>query len=99
VRAEQEDAGEQRRAVDDGTLAGYRRRAELAAAARWPQDWRRHARHGEQDSGEIAPEPWFYAERMTLVAGVNQAASLEMWEEAWRVGRAFCSLCHSMRLF
>ncbi|GLY82440.1 ATP-binding protein [Actinoallomurus iriomotensis] len=98
-RAEHEDTGEQRRAVVDRTLAGYRRRAELAAAARWPQDWRRHARRGEQDSGEIAPEPWFYAERLTLVAGVNQAASLEMWEEAWRLGRAFCSLCHSMRLF
>lgn len=98
-RAEREDTDEQRRAVVDRILAGYRRRAELAAAVRWPQDWRRHARRGEQDSGEIAPEPWFYAERLTLLAGVNQAASLEMWEEAWRVGRAFCSLCHSMRLF
>jgi tetratricopeptide (TPR) repeat protein len=98
-RAEREDTGEQRRAVVERILAGYRRRAELAAAVRWPQDWRRHARRGEQDSGEIAPESWFYAERLTLLAGVNQAASLEMWEDAWRVGRAFCSLCHSMRLF
>lgn len=98
-RAEREDGDEQRRAVVDRLLAGYRRRAELAAAARWPQDWRRHARRGEQDSGEISPESWFYAERLTLLACVDQAASLGMWEEAWRVGRAFCSLCHSMRLF
>jgi tetratricopeptide (TPR) repeat protein len=98
-RADREDDEEQRRAAVDRILAGYRRRAELAAAVRWPQDWRRHARRGEQDSGEIAPESWFYAERLTLPACVEQAASLEMWEEAWRVGRAFCSLCHSMRLF
>ncbi|MDN3351228.1 tetratricopeptide repeat protein [Actinomadura sp. DC4] len=98
-RADREDTDEQRRATVDRILAGYRRRAELAAAVRWPQDWRRHARRGEQDSGEIAPEPWFYAEHLTLLACVEQAASLEMWEEAWRVGRAFCSLSHSMRLF
>lgn len=98
-RAEDEDTDDQRRAAVDRLLAGYRRRAELAAAVRWPQDWRRHARRTEQDSGEISPESWFYAEHLTLLAGVNQAASLEMWEEAWRVGRAFCSLCHSMRLF
>ncbi|MGH3375301.1 MAG: ATP-binding protein [Actinoallomurus sp.] len=98
-RAEREDTAEQRRAVVERILAGYRRRAELAAAARWPQDWRRHARRDEQDSGELSPEAWFYAERLTLLAGVDQAASLEMWEDAWRVGRAFCSLCHSMRLF
>jgi tetratricopeptide (TPR) repeat protein len=98
-RAEQEDTAEQRRAALDRVLAGYRRRAELAAAVRWPQDWRRHARRGEPDTGEISPESWFYAERLTLQACVDQAASLEMWEEAWRVGRAFCSLCHSMRLF
>jgi tetratricopeptide (TPR) repeat protein len=98
-RAEREDTEEQRHAAVDRILAGYRRRAELAAAVRWPQDWRRHARRGEPDSGEIAPEPWFYAERLTLLACVEQAAAMGGWEEAWRLGRAFCSLCHSMRLF
>jgi tetratricopeptide (TPR) repeat protein len=97
-RAEREDTEEQRRAVIDRILGGYRRRAELAAAVRWPQDWRSHARRGDQDSGEISPEDWFYAEHLVLLAAVDQAAALEMWEEAWRVGRAFCSLCHSMRL-
>lgn len=97
--AEREDTDEQRRAVVERILAGYRRRAELAASVRWPQDWRRHARRDEQDSGEISPEAWFYAERLTLLACVDQAAILQMWEHAWRVGRAFCSLCHSMRLF
>jgi tetratricopeptide (TPR) repeat protein len=99
-RAEHEDTEEQRRAVVERILGGYRRRAELAAAARWPQDWRRHAHHGEQEPGEItSPTDWFYAEHLVLLAVVHQAAGLEMWEEAWRVGRAFCSLCHSMRLF
>lgn len=97
-RAEQEDSPEQRRAVVERLLAGYRRRAELTAAARWPQDWRSHARRLEQDA-EVAPVPWFYAERLVLIAMIEQAASLGMAESAWRLGRAFCSLCHSLRQF
>ncbi len=42
---------------------------------------------------------WLNAERLTLIAMIDQARSLKMWELAWGLGRAFCSLCHSMRAY
>ncbi|WP_344860231.1 ATP-binding protein [Planomonospora alba] len=90
------------RAAVERVLAGYRRRAEAAAMARWPQDWGRSGRRGDPattERAEVSAADWLNAERLTLVALVNQARSMEMWEAAWGLGRAFCSLCHSLRAY
>ncbi|MER7213577.1 tetratricopeptide repeat protein [Streptosporangium sp. NPDC000239] len=93
----------QRRAAIERVLSGYRRRAEGAAVARWPQDWGRSGRRADLAvSGELtqaSAADWLNAERRTLVAMIHQAKSLEMWELAWSLGRAFCSLCHSLRAY
>ncbi|MER7132153.1 tetratricopeptide repeat protein [Streptosporangium saharense] len=92
-----------RRAAIERVLSGYRRRAEAAAVARWPQDWGRSGRRTELAvSGELtqaSAADWLNAERRTLVAMIHQARSLEMWELTWSLGRAFCSLCHSLRAY
>ena len=98
-RAESEDAADLRRAAIERVLRGYRQRAELAAAARWPQDWQRQrSARGRPGAGTEAAE-WFAAERLVLLAGIDQAVDLQTWELVWRLGRAFCSLCHSLRAF
>jgi tetratricopeptide (TPR) repeat protein len=97
-RAEQTDDPAHRRAAVERVLAGYSERAEAAAAARWPQDWQ-HRAPGSQRLASAAAGRWFPVERLVLLAGIRQAVELEMWEYAWRLGRAFCSLCHSMRVF
>ncbi|MDP9866501.1 MULTISPECIES: tetratricopeptide repeat protein [Streptosporangium] len=91
-----------RRAAIERVLSGYRRRAETAAMARWPQDWGRSGRNADPASTTLAQASaadWLNAERLTLVAMINQARGLEMWELAWGLGRAFCSLCHSLRAY
>ncbi|MFC4586819.1 tetratricopeptide repeat protein [Sphaerisporangium corydalis] len=102
-RALIEESDEARLVAVERVLSGYRRRAETAAMARWPQDWRRRGTHhqGPQDGPEEqAPAAeWFTVERAALLAAVHQARALEMWEPAWGLGRAFCSLCHSMRAY
>lgn len=100
-------------------LYGYRRRAEAAAATRWPQDWspRPHVAGRSPDeitwprlepagaavrvskSPEVTSGTWFSAERLTLLSAVHLARQLEMWDLAWGIGRAFCSLCHSLRAY
>ncbi|MEV7013129.1 tetratricopeptide repeat protein [Streptosporangium sp. NPDC051022] len=92
-----------RRAAIERVLSGYRRRTEAAAVARWPQDWGRSGRRTDT-SVTVAREQasaadWLNAERLTLVAVIHQARSLEMWELTWSLGRAFCSLCHSLRAY
>jgi tetratricopeptide (TPR) repeat protein len=109
-QAENEDAAERRRAAIERVMGGYRERAEHIAAVRWPQDW--HRRGGGQAGAKQAgptgkqAEPnapssmeWLSSERLAVVASIEQAGGLEMWELVWRLGRAVCSLCHSMRAF
>ncbi|GAA3067165.1 hypothetical protein GCM10017600_84720 [Streptosporangium carneum] len=92
-----------RRAAIERVLSGYRRRAEAAAMARWPQDWGRSGRRTDSElfaaRVQASAADWLNAERLTLVALVQQAKGLEMWELAWSLGRAFCSLCHSLRAY
>ncbi|WP_066364494.1 tetratricopeptide repeat protein [Herbidospora mongoliensis] len=103
-------------------LYGYRRRAEAAAATRWPQDWsprpgrREPAAHVPTEitwpriepagaairvpkGPEITSGAWFSAERLSLLSAVHTAQQLELWDLAWGIGRAFCSLCHSLRAY
>ncbi|MBG0818244.1 tetratricopeptide repeat protein [Planomonospora sp. ID82291] len=90
------------RAAVERVLSGYRRRAEAAATARWPQDWGRSGRRADSAAAEraqVSAADWLNAERLTLVALINQARGMEMWELAWGLGRAFCSLCHSLRAY
>jgi tetratricopeptide (TPR) repeat protein len=102
-QAEGEDEAGRRRAAIERVMGGYRERAEQIAAIRWPQDW--HRQGGSQavhrQGGSAAPSSmdWLSSERLALVASMEQAAGLEMWELVWRLGRATCSLCHSMRVF
>jgi tetratricopeptide (TPR) repeat protein len=112
-RADKEDAAEQRRAAIERVMGGYRERAEQIAAARWPQDWHRQgggqagAKQADgKQPGDVQVRPtapssmeWLSSERLAVVASIEQAAALEMWELVWRLGRAVCSLCHSMRAF
>jgi tetratricopeptide (TPR) repeat protein len=100
-RADKEDGAEERRTAIERVMDGYRERAEQVAAARWPQDWHRQGGHGAQrpDPAGLSSMDWLTSERPALVAGIEQAAELGMWELVWRVGRAVCSLCHSMRVF
>ncbi|MET8388657.1 tetratricopeptide repeat protein [Streptosporangium canum] len=91
-----------RRAAIERVLSGYRRRAETAAMARWPQDWGRSGRNADLATTTVAQASaadWLNAERLTMVAMINQARALEMWDLAWGLGRAFCSLCHSLRAY
>lgn len=91
-----------RRAAIERFLSGYRRRAEAYATARWPQDWSRSGvrrRPAGAAAGQPAASDWFAAEWLSLLAAVHLAREQRMWEQAWRIGRAYCSLCHSMRAF
>lgn len=99
-RSEREDTGAERRAAIERVLDGYRERAEPVAAARWPQDWQRRtgARAGAPEPGYTATE-WLSSERLALLALLGQAAGHEMWALVWRLGRAACSLFHSLRVF
>ncbi len=100
-----DDDESHRRAAVERVLSGYRRRAEAAAVARWPQDWGRRVRPTGAEPAPAATREqtsaadWLNAERLTLVAAIGQARSMEMWELAWGLGRAFCSLCHSLRAY
>ncbi|MER6170086.1 tetratricopeptide repeat protein [Streptosporangium sp. NPDC001681] len=97
-----DDDESHRRAAIERVLSGYRRRAETAAVARWPQDWGRRVRPGGPGAvtqAQVSAADWLNAERLTLVAVIGQARSMQMWELAWGLGRAFCSLCHSLRAY
>ncbi|MGW5360092.1 ATP-binding protein [Actinopolymorpha pittospori] len=96
-RADREDSPETSEAAVARVIDGYRERAESVAAARWPQDW--HRKGGGGRTGEPAAMNWLRSERLALLACVDQAAKLQMWSLTWRLGRAFCSLCHSLRIF
>jgi tetratricopeptide (TPR) repeat protein len=98
-RAEAEDGEDRRRAAIERVMDGYRERAETIAAARWPQDWHRQGGHRRAGSAGPASMDWLSSERLALLASIDHAARLEMWELVWRLGRATCSLCHSMRVF
>lgn len=95
--AEGDDQDRRRDAVER-VLYGYRRRAEAAAQNRWPQDWSKGGRRSDSD-GQIHAGDWLNAERLTLIAMVNLARHLRMWELTWGLARAFCSLCHSLRAY
>lgn len=98
-RSDAEDDERARRAAIERVMDGYRERAETIAAARWPQDWHRQGGYRRAQEAGPASMDWLSAERLALLASIDQAARLEMWELVWRLGRAVCSLCHSMRVF
>ncbi|MBO3747997.1 tetratricopeptide repeat protein [Streptosporangiaceae bacterium NEAU-GS5] len=100
AREQRAESGVQRRAAVERVLYGYRRRAEAAATARWPQDWRRRGVRGpDTPASEGSAAEWFTAERLALLAALHQARHQELWDLAWGIGRAFCSLCHSLRAY
>lgn len=94
--AELED--DRREAAIERVLYGYRRRAEAAAQARWPQDWGRTGRVGDA-GGQAHASDWLNAERLSLMAMIHLARSMELWELVFGLGRAFCSICHSLRAY
>ncbi|MDF5758127.1 tetratricopeptide repeat protein [Spongiactinospora sp. TRM90649] len=97
-----EEQEEHRRAAIERVLSGYRHRAQNAAMARWPQDWSRAGKHADGQSAvrvQASAADWLNAERLSLVAVIGQARNLALWEPAWALGRAFCSLCHSLRAY
>ncbi|WP_131742351.1 ATP-binding protein [Actinomadura roseirufa] len=96
-RAEREDAGHERDAAVERVLDGYRERAERVAAARWPQDW--HRGSGQVPRAEYSAVDWLTSERLAVLALLDQGARREMWGLVWRLGRAACSLFHSLRVF
>ncbi|MDL4819283.1 ATP-binding protein [Actinomadura opuntiae] len=96
-RAEQEDAEEERDAAVERVLDGYRERAERVAASRWPQDW--HRGSGQVPDLGFSAIDWVTSERPALLALLGQGAEREMWTLVWRLGRAACSLFHSLRVF
>ncbi|WP_160146897.1 ATP-binding protein [Thermomonospora echinospora] len=98
-RAEKEDSTEHRRQAVERVIGGYRERAEQMAAARWPQDWQRQSRGRPADPGGASALDWLGSERLALLALLDQAADLELWGLVWRLGRASCSLFHSLRVF
>ncbi|GAA2080409.1 ATP-binding protein [Actinomadura alba] len=98
-RADKEDTVEHRQAAIERVLGGYRERAEQMAAARWPQDWHRQGGGGGGSRGGTVAMDWLTSERMALLALVDQATGLRLWALVWRLGRASCSLFHSMRVF
>lgn len=89
---------DRRRAAIERVLSGYRRRAEEAAQNRWPQDWSRGGRQSSAD-GQVRAGDWLNAERLSLIAMINLAHQLRLWELTWGLARAFCSLCHSLRAY
>ncbi|MFC5822236.1 NB-ARC domain-containing protein [Nonomuraea insulae] len=89
---------DRRRAAIERVLSGYRRRAEEAAQNRWPQDWSRGGRQSSAD-GQVRAGDWLNAERLSLIAMINLARQLGLWELTWGLARAFCSLCHSLRAY
>ncbi|MEV4174180.1 tetratricopeptide repeat protein [Nonomuraea sp. NPDC049709] len=93
-----QDGEERRRAAIERVLYGYRRRAEEAAQNRWPQDWSRGGRRSSAD-GQVKAGDWLNAERLSLLAMINLAQQLRLWELTWGLARAFCSLCHSLRAY
>ena len=93
-----EDDEGRRRAAIERVLYGYRRRAEEAAQERWPQDWSRGGRRSSAE-GQVHAGDWLNAERLSLMAMINLARQLELWELTWGLARAFCSLCHSLRAY
>jgi tetratricopeptide (TPR) repeat protein len=99
-RADKEDSAHERHAAVERVLGGYRERAEQVAAARWPQDWHRQGGGREaRDPGGPSAMDWLTSERMALLSLVNQATGLGLWGLVWRLGRASCSLFHSLRVF
>ncbi|HEX2315402.1 MAG TPA: tetratricopeptide repeat protein [Thermomonospora sp.] len=98
-RADKEDPPEHRRQAVERVVGGYRERAEQRAAARWPQDWQRRSGPRPPDGGGASAMDWLGSERLALLALIDQAARLELWELVWRLGRASCSLFHSLRVF
>ncbi|MFF4195137.1 tetratricopeptide repeat protein [Nonomuraea sp. NPDC001831] len=93
-----QDEEERRRAAVERVLHGYRRRAEEAAQNRWPQDWSKGGRRADAE-GQLGAGDWLNAERLSLLAMINLAAQLRLWELTWGLARAFCSLCHSLRAY
>ncbi|MEU8357499.1 tetratricopeptide repeat protein [Nonomuraea sp. NPDC048882] len=93
-----EDEEDRVTAAIERVLHAYRRRAEEAAQNRWPQDW---SRGGRQSSagGQGRAGDWLNAERLSLIAMIQQAHQLRLWELTWGLARAFCSLCHSLRAY
>ncbi|MCK2217626.1 tetratricopeptide repeat protein [Actinomadura sp. ATCC 31491] len=101
-----QDEPDRRRAALERVLSGYRRRAEEAAQNRWPQDWSKGGRQAGPDgqslagpAGQARAGDWLNAERLSLLAMVELAGRLELWELTWGLARAFCSLCHSLRAY
>ncbi|WP_433247173.1 ATP-binding protein [Actinomadura nitritigenes] len=96
-RAEREDAEDERDAAVERLLDGYRERAERVAASRWPQDW--HRGFGQVPDLGFSAVDWLTSERPAVLALLGQGAEREMWTLVWRLGRAACSLFHSLRVF
>ncbi|NUR87422.1 MAG: tetratricopeptide repeat protein [Nonomuraea sp.] len=94
----EEDDEDRRRAAIERVLYGYRRRAELAAQERWPQDWSKGGRRADA-AGQVHAGDWLNAERLSLVAMITLAGRLGLWDLTWGLARAFCSLCHSLRAY
>lgn len=92
------DEEDRRRGAIERVLHGYRRRAEEAAQNRWPQDWSKGGRRSSAD-GQLRAGDWLNAERLSLLAMINLARQLQLWELTWGLARAFCSLCHSLRAY
>ncbi|MEU5862436.1 tetratricopeptide repeat protein [Nonomuraea sp. NPDC047529] len=93
-----QDEDERRRAAVERVLHGYRRRAEEAAQNRWPQNWSKGGRRAGPE-GRFGAGDWLNAERLSLLAMINLAEQLGLWELTWGLARAFCSLCHSLRAY
>jgi tetratricopeptide (TPR) repeat protein len=103
-RADAEDAPADRHAAIERVLGGYRDRAEQVAAARWPQDWHRQTGGGRTGAprgtgGGPAAMDWLSSERLAMLALLDQATGLRQWGLEFRLGRAACSLFHSLRVF
>ncbi|MUN38919.1 ATP-binding protein [Actinomadura litoris] len=96
-RAEREDTAAERDAAVERVLDGYRERAERVAASRWPQDWQRGA--GQVPGPEYSAVDWLSSERLAVLALLDQGAGRGMWGLVWRLGRASCSIFHSLRVF
>ncbi|TDD86077.1 ATP-binding protein [Actinomadura rubrisoli] len=96
-RAEREDSADERDAAIERVLDGYRERAEQVAARRWPQDW--HRGSGQVPRPEYSAVDWLSSERLAVLALLDQGAQRQMWGLVWCLGRASCSLFHSLRVF
>lgn len=89
---------ERRQPAIERVLTGYRHRAEAAAQDRWPQDWSKAGRRSSTGD-QVHAADWLNAERLSMLALINLAKELELWELTWGLARAFCSLCHSLRAY